>query len=40
MLPTVPVPPRVPPEFTVVRLEGAIDPSTISAPAFTVVGPV
>ena len=37
---SVPVPPSVPPEFTVTPLEDAIEPFTISAPALTVVGPV
>ena len=38
--PTVPLPPNVAPLLTVVRLDDAIEPSTISAPAFTVVCPV
>ena len=38
--PTVPLPPNVAPLFTMVRPDRAIEPSTISAPAFTVVGPV
>jgi hypothetical protein len=37
--PTVPVPPSVAPLPTV-TLDDAIEPSTNSAPAFTVVGPV
>jgi hypothetical protein len=39
VLPTVPVPPMVPPVFTVVA-EVAIEPFTIRVPAFTVVVPV
>jgi hypothetical protein len=38
--PTVPVPMSAAPLFTVVKIDDAIEPSTISAPAFTVVGPV
>ena len=38
--PTVPVPPRVPPLSTVVRLELAIEPLTISVPEETVHGVV
>jgi hypothetical protein len=36
--PTVPLPPNVAPLFTLIRLECSIEPSTMSAPAFTVVG--
>jgi hypothetical protein len=38
--PTVPLPWSAAPEFTVVRLDDAIEPSTNSEPAFTVVVPV
>jgi len=38
--PTVPLPRSTAPLFTVVRLDGAIEPFTISTPAFTTVGPV
>ena len=38
--PTMPVPPNVAPLPTVVRLDDAIEPFTIRAPAFTVVGPL
>jgi hypothetical protein len=40
VVPTVPLPPRVPPAFTVVRLDDAVDPFTASVPPFTVVAPV
>ena len=38
--PTVPVPASVPPLFTLVRLDAAIEPFTKSVPASTVVVPV
>jgi hypothetical protein len=38
--PTVPVPPSVPPEPTVVRLEAAIEPLTSSMPPSTAVAPL
>jgi hypothetical protein len=38
--PTVPLPLSAAPLFTVVRLDDAIEPFTISAPEFTVVAPV
>src|SRR5262245_30469594 len=38
--PTVPLPRSTAPLFTVVRLDRAIEPSTTSAPAFTMVDPV
>ena len=38
--PTVPLPPSAAPLFTVVRLDEAIEPFTISAPALTVVAPL
>jgi hypothetical protein len=38
--PTLPLPMSAAPPFTVVRLDDAIEPLTIKAPAFTVVGPV
>ena len=38
--PTVPLPMSAAPLFTVVRLDDAIEPFTISAPALTVVVPV
>ena len=38
--PTVPVPRSAAPLFTVVRLDDAIEPFTISAPAATVVVPL
>ena len=38
--PTVPLPRRTAPLLTVVRLDDAIEPFTISAPEFTVVVPV
>jgi len=37
--PTVPLPPSVAPLFTVVRFDDAIEPSTISVPALTLVVP-
>ena len=40
VLPTLPVPASVPPPFTLVRLDDAIEPFTIRAPASTVVTPV
>ena len=40
VLPTVPVPPSVPPAFTVVSADDAIEPLTDSVPALTVVLPV
>ena len=40
VLPTMPLPPSVPPALTVVRLEDTIDPLTLSSPPLTVVGPV
>jgi hypothetical protein len=39
VLPTVPVPPSVPPAFTV-DADVAVEPFTASVPAFTVVAPV
>jgi hypothetical protein len=38
--PTVPLPPSVPPAFTVVRIDVAIEPFTSNVPALTVVAPV
>jgi hypothetical protein len=38
--PTVPLPRSAAPLFTIVKLDDAIEPFTISAPAFTVVAPV
>ena len=35
VLPTVPLPPSVPPALTVVRLDEAIEPATSSRPALT-----
>jgi hypothetical protein len=40
VLPTVPVPPSVPPLFTLVRLDDAIEPFTSSVPPLTLVVPV
>ena len=40
VLPTVPVPPSVPPAFTVVVGEAAIEPFTSSVPPLTMVLPV
>ena len=37
---SVPVPPTSAPVATVSPLDAAIEPSTIKAPAFTLVGPV
>ncbi|WLA45749.1 hypothetical protein QIH80_28415 [Bradyrhizobium elkanii] len=39
-LPTVPLPPSVPPALTVVSNEDAIEPLTLSVPPSTVVVPV
>ncbi len=39
VLPTVPLPPSVPPAFTVVSDEVAVEPLTESVPALTVVAP-
>src|SRR4249919_3754265 len=38
--PTVPLPRSAAPLFTVVRLDDAIEPFTVSAPPLTLVGPV
>jgi hypothetical protein len=38
--PTMPLPPSVPPAFTVVSADDAIEPFTESVPALTVVAPV
>ena len=40
VLPTVPLPASVPPAFTVVSDDNAVEPSTIRLPALTVVAPV
>ena len=40
VLPTVPLPASVPPAFTVVSADVAVEPSTISVPPLTVVAPV
>jgi hypothetical protein len=40
VVPTVPVPPSVPPALTMVRTDAEFEPFTPSAPAFTVVLPV
>ena len=40
VLPTMPLPPSVPPALTVSRLDDAIEPFTASVPASTVVAPV
>ena len=39
VLPTVPMPPSTAPLLTVVMLDDAIEPFTISVPPFTFVGP-
>ena len=40
VLPTMPLPASVPPAFTVVSDDSAVEPSTIRLPALTVVAPV
>ncbi|MBA7473992.1 hypothetical protein ES707_09339 [subsurface metagenome] len=40
VLPTMPVPPRMPPAFTVTPLDEAIEPLTASVPPSTIVAPV
>ena len=40
VLPTIPLPPSVPPALTVVSDDDAIEPFTLSVPALIVVTPV
>ncbi len=40
VLPTVPLPASVPPAFTVVSADNAVEPLTTSMPPLTVVAPV